>query len=674
MAATLKIYVISNASYSSGTQVDYLVVCNTTGSTQATNATLRLTSGGVAGSGDWQLNGSYYGTYQATITGIRVSPNTSNPIALPFQMLHTAASGTVTLTAELDLGSYGTVTASKSVVIGASTDGTTTISQPMSVTVGSPFDLRIGGNSNRTYDIRVIVGDSEHDMQSTNRAWYFTQDYFTLAVDQTVGTSSHTISLSSISSFMQDSTAWSTRFVALAWSGGEIVGASLSHQDQTLRIPESVVPTISSVTPNDLSGHLSTYGVYVQRFSDIQVGVVCSGVYGSTITSIRHTLDGLSSSGTGTSQHLGTPTTAGQRTIVTVVTDSRGRTATASTPITVGAYTAPSVGSFAAQRWADGAEDDSSDTVRLTTSGALCTINGHDVTGTATFRGRKNEVGTDFAVIDSNSLTGAFSLYRDVTGQDVESSYVYELTVTDSFGSTATVTAQVGTSRPIMDFHVGGEAMGMWTTAREAKYQDGTDATGLFIDNDIIFSEGRGVSGAGGSETGQMVYARLMQASYNYSTDSFILEMLQHFVLANGKHVAGRNASGGITRLLGINESGQAELNWTSGGMRGRVWKTLWSGNLNPGGSVTLSELPYYNVFALRCSNHVGIAVRSASTNYLQVIIGALEGTTTNAINQIMLSPRINGTTLSYPYGALVDPVTNAYIFSQTIHEIIGII
>ena len=57
-----------------------------------------------------------------------------------------------------------------------------------------------------------------------------------------------------------------------------------------------------------------------------------------------------------------------------------------------------------------------------------------------------------------------------------------------------------------------------------------------------------------------------------------------------------------FVNLLRMNENNEVELNWTSGGLKGMVFKQLWTGTLSAGGKVTISELAYYNVFVLRCS------------------------------------------------------------------------
>lgn len=663
MAATLKIYFNE-----SRTQVSlsgsktywlyYTVVCTTTGSTQATSATMTVTHGGTS---------SPTGT--GAVYGLNIPANSQTPVYRIYQHTKTA-SGSATLNVTLNLGSYGTVSASKSVTLGQSTEASAYVYTPYRMTLGEPFEVTVRGSSARTYDVRCYMDTGYGGARGS---------YFTLLDGVEAGTHTATISPNQMSSYMADVTSKEVTIQVVAYSSaGDCVAIGDDNSATYLDMPPSAVPTISSVTTSDTEGYLSEYGVYVQSWSALRVVIEASGVYGSTVTDITASIDGLSSGGTSTTKDLGRLTVSGSRTLAIKVTDSRGRTSTTTRTLTVGAYTAPTVSSFVAQRWADGEEDDSSDTVRLTTSGALCTINGHDVTGTATFRGRKNEVGTDFAVIDSNSLAGAFSLYRDVTGQDVESSYVYELTVTDSFGSTVTVTAQVGTSRPIIDFHVGGEAMGMWTTAREAEYQDGTPARGLFVGSDVILSEGQSIAGAGGTETGEMSYDRLLRASYNYATNSFLLDLLQHAVLENGKHLAARNASGTIARLLGMNEDGQVELNWTSGGLRGRVFRELWRGTLVPGGSVAIPDLPYYNVFAIFGGGGSAVISRnviSSSNHLIAAVPTRNDVTSTDMANMSYLYLETSGTTLRLVRSMLFNPITNAYIYNnQNLNYIFGLL
>ena len=67
--------------------------------------------------------------------------------------------------------------------------------------------------------------------------------------------------------------------------------------------------------------------------------------------------------------------------------------------------------------------------------------------------------------------------------------------------------------------------------------------------------------------------------------------------LKNNVWFGANTLSGDFSEIIRMNESDQVELNWTSGGMKGRMMKTLWEGTWSVGGQITISELPYYNMF-----------------------------------------------------------------------------
>ena len=76
-----------------------------------------------------------------------------------------------------------------------------------------------------------------------------------------------------------------------------------------------------------------------------------------------------------------------------------------------------------------------------------------------------------------------------------------------------------------------------------------------------------------------------------------------HIHLENNRAIMGHSTSGSWTPMLCMNTSNQVELTWTAGGLKGRVMKQIWSGTLSMSGTITVSELPYYNIFVLKHSN-----------------------------------------------------------------------
>ena len=102
------------------------------------------------------------------------------------------------------------------------------------------------------------------------------------------------------------------------------------------------------------------------------------------------------------------------------------------------------------------------------------------------------------------------------------------------------------------------------------------------------------------------------------SSTSNRMRISQHAGLGQGIYLQGHTGSA-YTNLLGINSSGRTELGWTSGGLGGRVMKTIWTGAWSSG-SITVSEAPYYNLFVLDFANadDVVILARNDGGNSLR--------------------------------------------------------
>lgn len=131
-----------------------------------------------------------------------------------------------------------------------------------------------------------------------------------------------------------NSTTGTVTIVVYTKSGGNIIGST--SKTLTVRVPTNIVPSVGiSVTPNNTMG-----GVNVANKTTFTVKPVnAKGVYGSTIKSYLISGGWLNStSATGaTTQPLG----SGKYTFTVKVTDSRGRTATASQSVNVHGYESP---------------------------------------------------------------------------------------------------------------------------------------------------------------------------------------------------------------------------------------------------------------------------------------------------------------------------------------------
>lgn len=122
-----------------------------------------------------------------------------------------------------------------------------------------------------------------------------------------------------------------------------------------LKVPESVVPTISAFTATRVdNGVPAAWGIYVKGYSKARLQTTAVGAYGSTIQSCA-----VSGELPGADVTTGVLNTMGENKFTVTVKDSRGRSATAFVTINVVDYTKPSIGGVAFARCdADGADND----------------------------------------------------------------------------------------------------------------------------------------------------------------------------------------------------------------------------------------------------------------------------------------------------------------------------
>lgn len=133
-----------------------------------------------------------------------------------------------------------------------------------------------------------------------------------------------------------------------SYNGGTLTGTRTCTL--TLNVPSTVVPTISSVTVEDTNTTVATrIEAYVKMLSTLSVAITAAGSYGSTVSSYRTSLDGVTytTASFTASKKL---SAAGELTLTVTVTDTRGRTATYTETLTVLDYSYPSIRLFKADR------------------------------------------------------------------------------------------------------------------------------------------------------------------------------------------------------------------------------------------------------------------------------------------------------------------------------------
>ena len=151
-----------------------------------------------------------------------------------------------------------------------------------------------------------------------------------------------------LASVIPGATSGACTITCQSYNGGVLTGTRTCAL--TLKVPPTVVPSISSVTVSDANSTVATkIGAYVKMLSTLSVEITAAGSYGSTVSSYRTSLDGVNYTQASftCSKRL---STSGDLTLMVTVTDSRGRTATYTETLTVLDYSYPSIRLFKADR------------------------------------------------------------------------------------------------------------------------------------------------------------------------------------------------------------------------------------------------------------------------------------------------------------------------------------
>ena len=222
-----------------------------------------------------------------------------------------------------------------------------------------------------------------------------------------------------------------------------------------LTVPASVVPSITNIALSEGNPELSgTISGYVRSLSRLTATVTAAGIYGSTISSYRATVDGVtySSASFTTSKPLSSD---GDMTLSVTVTDSRGRSSTQAVVFHVIPYDPPVITAMSAERCNSSGSAPQADgtRIRFSATGTVATIADQNTVTCAVYY----RLSTNTAWIKSADLT-ASSYELSVTNQrlgqtfDTLSSFDVMVRLADRF-NTVERFVSVGTKQVTMDFY-----------------------------------------------------------------------------------------------------------------------------------------------------------------------------------------------------------------------------
>ena len=318
--------------------------------------------------------------------------------------------------------SSGTVTASASKVL-------TTIARKSTLSVSGTLTL----GKSIEFDITRQSTSLKHKLtyKCGSETGYILGSSSTAVTTESIGW------IPSIEDFAELNTTGTTlsfTFTLTTYNGNSKIGTDT--KTISCSIPSSVKPSVS-ITVTDATGYKDTYGGYVQGLSKFKIVLTedLTNARGATIKARKVTADGK----TYTSA---TTTTAvisgkGSLTISATITDTRGRTATASATVNVLAYAAPLVSALTVKRSnASGGASSTGEYLTVVFSSSITALSNKN-TAAYTVKYKKTTE-SNYTETTLTNYAGQYSITNGAYtfAADVASSYDVILTVKDAFSST----------------------------------------------------------------------------------------------------------------------------------------------------------------------------------------------------------------------------------------------
>jgi hypothetical protein len=395
-------------------------------------------------SGNLTINGTKY-TFNFTAS---LSGNQTKTLFTKTVTVSHAANGTKTCSFSATCGInvtlsgtyYGNVTASGSGVFNTIARASTISSVTSSVSVNGTNAVTVNITSaSSSFTHTVVFKFGSYSKTTTG-----------------VGTStSYAIPTSWLNS-IPSATSGTATVTVTTYSGSTKIGSAVS-KNFTLTVPSTVIPTISAVNLTEaVSGIAAQFGGYVQSKSKIAVKITAAGVYSSTIKAYKTTIQGANF--TAASFTSGFLTKSGTSTVTITVTDSRGRTASATRSITVIAYSVPKITSFQGFRClADGTENYDGTHLNASVNFSISPVSDKN-TASYILEYRLKNTETWSALTSGAVYALKNNIISESGFMSVDSSYDIRLSVTDFF-TTVRRTFEIPTAFTLLDFNSSGKGL-----------------------------------------------------------------------------------------------------------------------------------------------------------------------------------------------------------------------
>lgn len=278
-------------------------------------------------------------------------------------------------------------------------------------------------------------------------------------------------------------------------------------KDITVNVPNTSTynPSISIGVDSSTYGH-SLGSFYVQGYSKIKLKASCSAGTGASIKSKGVVISGPSitnvsgSSGTLTTSEF-TLNNSGQLKYSASITDSRNRTNSNSTTITVLSYSKPSYSKMSVIRCDDnGNALTSGNRAKCTITGTITSLNSkNSQTVSVKYRQQGNTTWNDFSTSSESSETShSFTLKNNNVTLKTDKAYEFQFTIKDKLSNTPTTTVVVqSVSRPFnIARYNNGVAVGKFSTVTSSSASGKFECAWAANFDSTINATGR-ITGAG---------------------------------------------------------------------------------------------------------------------------------------------------------------------------------
>ena len=372
--------------------------------------------------------------------------------------------------------------ATKSVTVSHNSDGTKScafkVSAGINVTLGGTYYGTVTASGTGTFNTiprasKPTLSASSVEMGksvtiTTNRASSAFTHTLTYAFGSLSGTIASNVTTShswtvplSLANAIPSATSGSGTITCKTYNGSTLIGTSTISFKAS--VPASVVPSISKVEISEaVSGIAAKFGGYIQHKSQLKVSITAAGSYKSTISKYQTTIQSVNYSGSSFTSNV--ITASGTIAVKTTVTDSRGRTATATNNVTVLAYSLPKITTFKAFRCdANGNENSDGTRLKVEVNFSISSVNNkNDKYYEVVYRlkGSNNSWGA----IASGNIYSRNESFVSGSYFNVDNAYDLALQLYDYFGG-ARAEVDIPTAFTLMDFKANGKGIAIGKVA-----------------------------------------------------------------------------------------------------------------------------------------------------------------------------------------------------------------